>query len=149
MNLSFRRGLSLTELLVVIAIVSLLLALTVPAVQRARESARQTVCKNQLHQLALGIEAFHAHHHRYPPSQLFGEHGKGADSTAWGWMARVLPYVEQQAIYDRGGVPQRSLRQSGIADIPVAGYLCPSDGWDESPVTDQTATVASTTSALK
>ena len=50
------RGFSLVELLVAITVIGLLLALLLPAVQAAREAARNAECKSNLHQF--GIELF-------------------------------------------------------------------------------------------
>ncbi len=89
-----RGAFTLVELLVVIAIIGILIALLLPAVQAARESARRTQCSNNLKQLALGM---HNHHDAY--KVLPWGRSKGAlDSPSWA--VRVLPYIEQHAIYD-------------------------------------------------
>jgi prepilin-type N-terminal cleavage/methylation domain-containing protein len=61
-------GTTLIELLVVLAIVTLLLAITIPAVQMARESARNVACKSQLRQLAFAVSAYHDSNRVYPIS---------------------------------------------------------------------------------
>jgi prepilin-type N-terminal cleavage/methylation domain-containing protein len=83
-------GVTLVELIVVLAIIGTLLALLLPAVQAARERARETVCKNNLHQLNLGIVGYYEIHKKLPaPSQpgLIG-----------GWTIEVLPFVEQKTL---------------------------------------------------
>ena len=85
---------TLVELLVVIAIIGVLVALLLPAVQAARESARRSQCSNNLKQLALGM-----HNHHEALKVLPWARSKGAlDSPSWAVI--VLPYIEQHAVYD-------------------------------------------------
>ena len=63
-----RRGLTLVELLVVIAVIGILVALLLPAVQAARESARRTHCANNLKQLAVAAHNYHDTHDSFPPA---------------------------------------------------------------------------------
>jgi prepilin-type N-terminal cleavage/methylation domain-containing protein/prepilin-type processing-associated H-X9-DG protein len=127
-----RRAFSLIELLVVIGIVTVLMSLVVPAIQRVREAANRLTCASNLRQLTM---ACHMYGNRLPPGQVgpfkpvAGQpnFGWGPDSNGWSFLARLLPYIEQQSLYDQGGVPRKTLRQSGIADRRIAIFLCPSD----------------------
>jgi prepilin-type N-terminal cleavage/methylation domain-containing protein/prepilin-type processing-associated H-X9-DG protein len=93
------RGFTLVELLVVIAIIGILIALLLPAVQAARESARNTQCKNNLHQLALGVQHHQESKRRLPVYWGYGLGDK--HKGVWGnWFVHILPYVEQDAVYD-------------------------------------------------
>lgn len=102
-----RAAFTLVELLVVIAIIGVLLALLLPAVQNAREAARRVQCSNNLKQLGLALHSFHAARQQFPPA---GEN--------YGWcqypelrqiegvlnlngMIRLLPYLEQQTLYEQ------------------------------------------------
>lgn len=96
------RGFTLVELLVVIAIIGILLGLLLPAVQFAREAARQTTCRNHQHQIGLALHAYHNAHRALPIGCL--------EWRAWGapkarknlaWSAMLLPFIEQQALYDK------------------------------------------------
>jgi prepilin-type N-terminal cleavage/methylation domain-containing protein/prepilin-type processing-associated H-X9-DG protein len=87
-----RRGFTLIELLVVIAIIAVLIALLLPAVQAAREAARRAQCVNNLKQIGLSCMNYESSLGCLPP---------GVKGSIWGtWMMFVLPYVEQQSLYN-------------------------------------------------
>src|SRR6202008_2344979 len=74
------RGFTLIELLVVIAIIAILIALLLPAVQQAREAARRTQCKNNLHNIGLALHNYESSLKVFPPSSTSG-FGRGV----WNW----------------------------------------------------------------
>ncbi len=93
-----RRGFTLVELLVVIAIIGILIALLLPAVQAARESARRNQCINNLKQLALAVHNFHDTNRMLPVSNR----PLGLTSALRiGWAINALPFMEQQALYQQ------------------------------------------------
>jgi prepilin-type N-terminal cleavage/methylation domain-containing protein/prepilin-type processing-associated H-X9-DG protein len=123
---------TLVELLVVIAIIGVLVGLLLPAVQQAREAARRTSCVNNLKQLALACHSYKDVNEVLPPGWA-----KPADTSGfpngnfWGWGAFVLPFVEENALYDRIDFDLQWVRtgnaNAGISLTPVSAFLCPSD----------------------
>ncbi len=85
-SIHVRSGFSLVELLAVIAIISILIGLTLPAVQSVRESARRTECSNNLRQHGLALHNFHSSNHHYPFGAEF--------ETGHSWATNVLPFIE-------------------------------------------------------
>jgi prepilin-type N-terminal cleavage/methylation domain-containing protein len=92
-RLPARRGFTLVELLVVIAIIGVLVALLLPAVQAAREAARRMRCSNNLKQLSLGLHNYEDVHKVLPPA--------GINSNQMSWLVLLLPYIEQQNLYNQ------------------------------------------------
>src|SRR4051812_21500043 len=97
-----RRGFTPIELLVVIAIIGVLIALVLPAVQAAREAARRVQCTNNLKQLGLGLMNYESTNGAFPPKSIQTGVGTNIPTTAfdWGTSARILPFMEQGAIFD-------------------------------------------------
>jgi prepilin-type processing-associated H-X9-DG protein len=112
---------------VVIAIITILLGLTVAAIQNAREAAHRNSCQNNLRQIALAAHMFEHIQGRLPYSQFLGPYGYGEDSPAWSGLAQELPYIEESVVYDSGGIPKKTLSQSGVAAYAIKIFLCPSD----------------------
>ena len=89
---SHKTGFTLVELLVVIAIIGVLVALLLPAVQSARETARRAQCSNNLKQLGLALLQYHDIKQQFP---IGANDARGA-----AWSAYMLPWIEQQALFD-------------------------------------------------
>jgi prepilin-type N-terminal cleavage/methylation domain-containing protein/prepilin-type processing-associated H-X9-DG protein len=92
-----RRGFTLVELLVVIAIIGVLVALLLPAVQAAREAARRAQCTSSMKNLALAVLNYESARNSLPVGMV----SQPEPVEAWSWSTFALPYLEQQAIYDR------------------------------------------------
>lgn len=140
------KGFTLVELLVVIAIIGILIALLLPAVQAAREAARRSQCNNNLKQIGLALQNYHDSHKSFPPgwvrsrlnaSTYQGVANNGNDYPHWGWQALILPYMEQQALFDLLNVgnltmmdvvsPLGTAQQIAAIQTPISNLRCPSD----------------------
>jgi prepilin-type N-terminal cleavage/methylation domain-containing protein len=113
-----RGAFTLVELLVVIAIIGVLVALLLPAVQAARESARRTQCSNHLKQISLASLNFEDTYKGLPPLRL-------ADNWPT-WAAMILPYVEQGNVLTLWDIKKRYFQQTPQAlrqNLPF--YFCP------------------------
>ena len=93
-----RQALTLIELLVVIAVIAILIALLVPAVQKVRYMAAQTQSTNNLKQCALAAHAYHDVWKCLPFNGVAS--ATNTDHTSGSWAYQVLPYIDQQPLYD-------------------------------------------------
>src|SRR5689334_2168170 len=97
---------TLVELLVVIAIIGILVALLLPAIQSARESARRKQCMNHLKQIGLASQLVLDTYKTFPSAgigphpniKLRGNSIVGPSEQEIGWGFQILPYIEEQAI---------------------------------------------------
>ncbi|MEO2048852.1 MAG: DUF1559 domain-containing protein [Pirellulales bacterium] len=124
-------GFTLVELLVVIAIIGILVALLLPAIQAAREASRRIQCSNNLKQIGLACQLHADTHEIYPDGgngwwQRFRSKDdsgrpKVAPYQEWGWAYQILPFIEQQPLWEEED-------DDKIRATPIPGYYCPSRG---------------------
>lgn len=137
------RGFTLVEMLVVITLIGILVGLTMPAMNRARESARKNSCANNLRQLGLATTAHIATHGIFPTGgwgyRWLGDPG-GQTSAGQnvggfrrnqpgGWVYNLLPFLDQAALHDMGGgklEPERAFAAATLVQTPLPVMTCPS-----------------------
>ena len=160
------RGFTLVELLVVITIIGILVGLTIPAVQQARESARRMQCSNNLHQLSIAIASYETQWQVYPNAASFYDNTttptitKTATDTSTmheNWVVSILPFIDQANLYNQfatsGGTSSVTTYNPPLAVTTTATtsggtavqgaraftlsfMLCPSDSYRNSPYLD-------------
>jgi prepilin-type N-terminal cleavage/methylation domain-containing protein len=115
-------GFTLIELLVVIAIIGTLVALLLPAIQAARESARRSQCINNLKQIGTAVQVYHDIKKQYP----MGRNGRDQFTVSWAYY--ILPQIEEQSIYDAYDETKRVDDPVNAPTMrsPIAVYACPS-----------------------
>src|ERR1051325_1568654 len=138
------RAFTLVELMVVIAIIAILIAMLLPAIQAAREAGRMSQCRNNMHQLGIGLHAYHDAYKLFPPSSdAAGDASityNGVKGQNGSWAIHTLPFFDEGNLYH--SVDWKAVAQSGglYAYSSVSGpqwidftskeiptLLCPSD----------------------
>ena len=126
-----RCAFTLVELLVVIAIIGILIALLLPAVQKAREVANRTQCANNLKQLALAAHHYHDVRAKFPNGVHTVETNDRCYANGTCWEVELLPYVEEDNLKNRWDYDDFRQNVAGERDATTAQVLkvllCPSD----------------------
>ncbi len=125
-----RRAFTLVELLVVIAIIGVLVALLLPAVQAARESARRLHCQNNLKNVALACLNYESAKGELPPGSV---NTRKRQASGLGWPVHILPYIEQSTVSEEALAKYKEERDAydrvmdELNSLLPPMYLCPSD----------------------
>ena len=131
-----RRAFTLIELLVVIAIIAVLIALLLPAVQQAREAARRTQCRNNLHQLVLALHNYHDTHGLFPCGVVTKWTGATGtyDNMRHSFFKLLLPFLDETALYNAYNFSMNFNADSNttVSRARLNQILCPSDPDDTS-----------------
>ncbi|WP_149497454.1 DUF1559 domain-containing protein [Roseiconus lacunae] len=157
------KAFTLVELLVVIAIIGILVGLLLPAVQAAREAARRMSCSNNFKQIGLALHNYHSAYKNLPMNRggtyrthVHGDNGDFNNRLSLSWMVGILPFLEQQGLWDQisnpldlnrdgtkrtdggalpypamGPVPWNDNYQPWLTQVPA--YRCPSDSTVAAP----------------
>jgi len=139
-----QRAFTLVELLVVIAIIGVLVALLLPAIQAARESARRTHCINNMRQIGISLLNYESARKRLPEGAV-QRHGVGPNGTPitgnptmFSWISRIMPHLEEATLHSQVDwtmpLGDRNDRGDTGHHIRFQTYLCPSD--DEVDITN-------------
>ncbi len=133
-SFQFRFAFTLVELLVVITIIGILMALLLPAVNAARETARQLQCQNNLNQIGKACQNHITSKGSLPSggkynyigqAELDDDGGKGStEKQVGGWIFNLLPFIEQDALYEM--TRQGDAARERAAATPVKLFYCPS-----------------------
>jgi prepilin-type N-terminal cleavage/methylation domain-containing protein/prepilin-type processing-associated H-X9-DG protein len=127
-----RPAFTLIELLVVIAVIGLLISLLLPALGRARETARRITCANNLRQMGTACATYENTNRSLPSGYIATDAFNNADhdtGPGWGWGATLLPYVSRDDVYDQinFALPITDPSNAEAVQTMVKSYLCASD----------------------
>jgi prepilin-type processing-associated H-X9-DG protein len=116
-------AMTVLELLVVMAIITSLASLLLPAVQAAREAARNLQCQNHLRQIGLALHAYHDKHRVLPA----GWHANADGDTAFGWAPYLLQELEEASLFALINFQEPKESATAIIEKTPRVLLCPSD----------------------
>lgn len=127
------RAFTLVEVLVVIAIIGILVALTIPAVQMAREASRRSSCANNLRQQAVAVRLHETTHKTFPTGgwkDYLGDPDAGyGTKQPGGWIYNILSYIEEDNLRQLGRGLKGQAKEAALEQLmesPINVFYCPS-----------------------
>lgn len=131
--MKIQRAFTLIELTVSLAVAALLAVNAAPAVMRAREASRRSICKNQLKQYGLAMHNYHDVFDSFPPGFVV-RNWDSPTQQGFGWNAMLLPYMDYAHLYNEiplngGGLDEgaRNPDRKKLMMTPIGSFHCPSD----------------------
>lgn len=137
-----RRGISVTEVLVGVIVIALLIAIGVPAILSARESARASQCRAHLTQIGVGLDSYHATYGKFPAAAIWQSgplsslalHAtKRIDIVTYdNWALALLPHIDQTLLASQRqpDLPIADAANSAIRTTSVPVFSCPADSYN-------------------
>ncbi len=131
-----RKGFTLIELLVVIAIIAIIVALLLPAIQKAREAAARMQCSNNMKQMGIALHTYHDTNKCFPSSgEVLNQDPAGVanDSSSFGvhsTFTLLLPYIESKDVYEQFtdfNKPYGDAANATAAKNKINAFLCPTN----------------------
>jgi len=121
------RGFTLIEILVVITIIAILIALLLPAIQAARQAVKRVQCGNNLKQIGLALHNYHDRYKTFPAGLTSVHQWPGNDPQSISWAVLILPFLDEQALFDQAGKLDQGLlmSQQDVKDGLAAGKTWP------------------------
>ena len=123
----------------VIAIIGVLVAVLLPAIQAARESARRMACQNNLRQMGVALRNYETAYKCFPSGAESHRYAAAPSSPycfyRWSAIAHLMPYMEQLSALRQLDLTQplygpnlqvTPANQTGVAQV-IGEFLCPSD----------------------